>query len=159
MGAIGVALVAGVSDNQLDPQFFLGVIACLAAAICYALGGIYQVKFASHTKPMGIAVGSQIAAALVLAPLIPFAEVQGPIAPIIVVNMLALALLCSSVAYILYYKLMLELGPTKTLTVTFLIPAFGMLWGALFLGEKITFIMVAGGLLVLIGTRYVIEQR
>ena len=66
--------------------------------------------------------------------------------------MAGLALLCSALAYLLYYRLIADIGPTRALTVTFLIPLFGMLWGALILGETITWPMVAGCLLVLAGT-------
>jgi drug/metabolite transporter (DMT)-like permease len=72
--------------------------------------------------------------------------------------MAGLALLCSALAYLLYYRLIADIGPTRALTVTFLIPLFGMLWGALILGETITWPMVAGCLLVLAGTGFVLRR-
>ncbi len=66
--------------------------------------------------------------------------------------MAGLALLCSALAYLLYYRLIADIGPTRALTVTFLIPPFGMLWGALILGEIISWPMIAGCVLVLAGT-------
>ena len=71
--------------------------------------------------------------------------------------MLALALICSSVAYVLYYRLIADIGPTRALTVTFLMPVFGMLWGALFLGETITLPMIAGCALVIGGATTVLR--
>jgi drug/metabolite transporter (DMT)-like permease len=70
---------------------------------------------------------------------------------------LALALVCSALAYLLYYRLMQDLGPTRTLTVTFLIPLFGMLWGALFLHEQITPAMVGGCALIISGVLAVLR--
>jgi drug/metabolite transporter (DMT)-like permease len=66
--------------------------------------------------------------------------------------------LCTGIAYLLYFRLIADVGPTRALTVTFLIPVFGMLWGALFLGEAITPVMAAGCALVLAGTALILRQ-
>ena len=63
----------------------------------------------------------------------------------------ALSLVCTGLAYILYFRLMSRIGPTNAVSVTFLIPLFAILWGALFLGEAITLQMVVGGGIVLVG--------
>jgi drug/metabolite transporter (DMT)-like permease len=64
---------------------------------------------------------------------------------------LALGLLCTGLAFLLYFRLMRDIGPMRTLTVTFLIPVFGVLWGALLLGEPLGWTLVLGGLCVLMG--------
>lgn len=69
------------------------------------------------------------------------------------------ALLCSAVAYLLYYRLIADVGPTRALTVTFLIPVFAMLWGALFLGERITVSMIGGAVVILAGTWLIAAPR
>jgi drug/metabolite transporter (DMT)-like permease len=61
---------------------------------------------------------------------------------------LALGLLCTSWAYVLYFRLIADVGPVRAMTVTFLIPLFGVLWGALFLGEAVTAAHALGGGLV-----------
>jgi drug/metabolite transporter (DMT)-like permease len=68
-----------------------------------------------------------------------------------------LGVLCTGIAYLLYFRLIADVGPTRALTVTFLIPAFGMLWGAAFLGEAITFTMALGCGLVLLGTALILR--
>jgi drug/metabolite transporter (DMT)-like permease len=80
------------------------------------------------------------------------------VTPPVVAAVLALALLCSSVAYVLYFRLMADLGPTRTMTVTFLIPVFGMLWGVLFLGESVTGPMLAGAALIVVGTGLIMKR-
>jgi drug/metabolite transporter (DMT)-like permease len=63
----------------------------------------------------------------------------------------AFALFCSAVAYLIYYRLIADVGPTRALTVTFLIPVFAMAWGSLFLGETITVARVIGAMVILGG--------
>jgi drug/metabolite transporter (DMT)-like permease len=65
---------------------------------------------------------------------------------------MALGVLCTGIAYILYFRLIARIGPASAMTVTFLIPAFAMLWGGLFLGEPVTATMIAGCAVILAGT-------
>jgi drug/metabolite transporter (DMT)-like permease len=96
-------------------------------------------------------------AGLELLPILPFAPAPGPITPLIVADMLALALVCSGVAYLLYFRLIANVGPTRAMTVTFLLPALGMMWGALFLDETVTLPMLGGALLIIAGTAAVLR--
>jgi drug/metabolite transporter (DMT)-like permease len=57
---------------------------------------------------------------------------------------------------VLYFRLIVDIGPAKALTVTFLIPIFGVMWGALFLGEQITFSELVGCTIILVGTSLVL---
>ena len=66
--------------------------------------------------------------------------------------------LCGAVAYLLYFRLVSDLGATGALTVTYLIPVFGVLWGALFLGEAVSISMLAGAALVVLGTVFVLRN-
>jgi len=70
--------------------------------------------------------------------------------------LLALAVLCTSLAYLMYFRLLAEIGSTKAITVTFLIPMFGSLWGALFINEQITLMMLVGMGTILLGTALVV---
>ena len=92
-------------------------------------------------------------------PIAVMAPVHGAITPTIVVNVLLLALVCSAIAYVLYFRLIADVGPTRAMTVTFLMPAFGMLWGWLFLNETITLPMLAGATLIVAGTAAVVRQQ
>jgi drug/metabolite transporter (DMT)-like permease len=73
--------------------------------------------------------------------------------PAVLGSVLALGILCSGIAFLLYFRLLLDLGPAQTLTVTFLIPVFGILWGALILGEPVGWHTFLGTAIVLAGTR------
>lgn len=156
-GAAGVALVSRAGPVVPDLGFAAAVAACLGATLCYAISSIYMKKHAVGAKPLAIAGWSQLFAGLVLLPLVPFSLPTGAITPLIVANALGLALVCSSVAYVLYYRLIADVGPTRALTVAFLMPAFGMVWGALFLAESITLPMIAGCALIIGGTGAVLR--
>lgn len=69
--------------------------------------------------------------------------------------MIALGVLCSGIAYLLYFRLIADLGAASALTVTFLIPVFGVLWGSLFLNEHIGWYTIAGSVTVIAGTALV----
>lgn len=157
IGTSGVALITQVSGPTLNSHISFSIMACLLAAACYGITGIYIKKYAKGAKPQAIAGCSQVFAGLILLPFIPFFPPTGEINLSIVMNVLGLALLCSAVAYLLYYRLIADLGPTKALTVTFLMPIFGMIWGAVFLDEVITSNMILGCGLILIGTILVLE--
>ena len=156
-GVAGVALVTRAGPVAPDAMFGWATAACLVAALCYALAGIYIKRRATGVKPMAIAGWSQMFAGLALLPLTPFAPATGTLTGIVVANMLALALLCSAVAYLLYYRLIADLGPSRAMSVTFLIPLFGMLWSVLFLDETITLPMLAGCALIVGGTLLVVR--
>jgi drug/metabolite transporter (DMT)-like permease len=153
LGVAGVTLVAYRGATAAGPMFLWAVLACVGATICYGLGGVYVKKRAGHLAPLGIAGCSQFAAGVILLPLAAMnAPPPSAFAPSVVLNLLGLAVLCSSIAYVIFYRLMRDVGPTRTLTVTFLAPGFSMLWSALFLGERVTLAMIIGFALIVTGT-------
>lgn len=160
LGLAGVALVSGAGPVTVDAGFVVAALACLGATFCYAATGIYVRQRASDLAPRAIAAWSQVCAGLALLPialLAPWPQAAA-FTPTIVANVLGLALFCSAWAYLLYYRLIADVGPTRAVTVTFLIPLFGMLWGALILGEAITWPMLAGCALVLAGTAFTLRR-
>jgi len=77
--------------------------------------------------------------------------------PGVTASILALGLVCGAIAYLLYFRLIADIGATGALTVTYLIPVFGVLWGALFLGETVSALMLVGAALVILGTVFVLR--
>jgi drug/metabolite transporter (DMT)-like permease len=84
--------------------------------------------------------------------------IRGEITPYIAASACALALICTAIAYFIYFRLIADLGPTKALTVTFLIPLFALVWGALFLHETISLNTLIGCALVVLATWLVVFQ-
>lgn len=157
-GIVGVAFLVRLGPVEFTPRVLLSALACVGATLCYGIATVYSKKKSSGIAPRMMATGSQLAAALVLLPLLPLAPVQGAITPFIAVMTLALALLCSAVAYFLYFRLIVDIGPSKALTVTFLIPLFALAWGWLFLHEAISINTLIGCALVVLATWLVAFQ-
>jgi drug/metabolite transporter (DMT)-like permease len=135
LGVFGVAVLVGLDPLPVNGAVLLAVGASLGASLAYAISGTYIRQTFSGVRPLTLAVGQQTGAALLL--LIPAAAtvpVETPSLPV-ALSALALAILCTAVAYLLYFTLIANIGPTSTLTVTFLAPGFGVLFGVLLLGE------------------------
>ena len=152
LGIAGVALVSGPQPAGA----WLAIGAGLGAAFCYGLAGVVLRLAPRDTTARGMAVGTQAMAGLLFLPVLATAPAAVPSASVIA-SVLALGIVCSGVAYVMYFRLIADIGPTGALTVTYLTPVFGVLWGALFLGEALTLAMLAGGLLVLAGTVLVLR--
>ena len=157
MGVAGVALVMRLGIPEPTPMLAWASGACIVGTMCYSLAGIYMRKHSVKLKPQGLATCSLLGAAAVILPLLPLVPPNGLPTPAVILSILALSLLCSTVAFVIYFRLIADVGPTKALTVTFLMPAFGMLWGALLLDERITLVMLAGCGLILLGTAVVFD--
>jgi len=152
LGVAGVALIARPAGLAASPLFGWAVAAALGACCLYGVVGVLIKRFAAGVSPRSMAAGNQLAAAVVLIPLLPFVPPLAPPSALVLANVLALAVLASGVAFILYFRLIADVGATRALTVTYLIPVFGILWGALFLGEALPAAALAGGALILAGT-------
>lgn len=144
LGVAGVAVLVGWSPIPATMGTMLSVAAMLIATCCYALSGIYTKKRLTGVPSPTLALGQQLAAAawLLLPALWQLPQADPTRAATLA--LIALALLSTSIAYVLYFHLIATIGPTRTTTVTYLIPLFGAVWGALFLGEPITRGMLAG---------------
>jgi len=152
VGASGVVAIASFGSLPSSPLLPYAIAACVLATACYGLGGVYIKKRAADLAPRAMAAGSQFSAGLIVLPLAAAFRPAAMPGPSTIAALVVFALLCSAIAYLIYYKLMAELGPTKALTVTFLIPVFGMLWGWILLGERISAAMLGGSAMVLVGT-------
>lgn len=155
LGVAGVALIARPSSAVPGSHLDWAVAAALGACCAYGVTGVLIKRFSTGASPRGMAVGNQLAAAVVLLPLLPLVPPLAAPSLLVIANMLALALLASGVAFLLYFRLIADVGATRALTVTYLIPLFGVLWGALFLDESLPPAALAGGVLILLGTLFV----
>lgn len=156
IGFGGVVLLAGgqasfkPNASGIAPAW--AVLACLAATTCYALAASFTKKHIPSLPPLVTATGSQIGATLVLAlPALWFRPDHWPSASAWW-SLITVGVVCTGVAYILYFKLIETAGPARALTVTFLVPVFAIAYGVLFLGESVTAWMLLCGAVILSGT-------
>ncbi len=141
--------VAGAGSTVIT---LLAMGACLLATLCYGLAASFTKRYLTGAHPLATATGSQIGAALGLALPTLWFWPNEPVSFTAWAAVAAVALLCTSIAYILFFHIIEQAGPSKALTVTFLVPVFALGYGALFLNETITPWMVGCGLVIICGT-------
>jgi drug/metabolite transporter (DMT)-like permease len=152
VGFAGVASLVGSSVGIHASGAPLGILAGLAASASYGFAANYTKRFLLGVEPLLMAAGSVCAAALLLAPLgVMFHPARNPAAAAWLA-MLGLALVCTAGGYVLFFRLLKSVGPVRSISATFLIPVFGIFWGAVFLDERVTAAMLAGCAVVLFGT-------
>jgi drug/metabolite transporter (DMT)-like permease len=130
----------------------LAVVAALVATLSYGVAASYTKRRLAGVNTLAVAAGSQLAATAVLAPLAALLWPATPVGARTWAAVAALGVGCTAVAYVLYFRLIASVGPARAIAVTFLIPAFAMLWGALVLGEAVTLRALAGCAVILAGT-------
>jgi drug/metabolite transporter (DMT)-like permease len=141
LGFGGVALMLGGDLLGEVGRSAVAQAACLVATLCYALAGVWARRFRGMgVPPVAVSTGQLTASAIVMLPLVLIFEppwLAAAPAPEAWAALVALALVCTSLAYILYFRLLASAGATNSLLVTFLIPVTAILLGALFLGERL----------------------
>jgi drug/metabolite transporter (DMT)-like permease len=155
LGLAGVIVLTQAGPVAMSPAMMLGAGACLIATACYGLAGFLTRRWITERGGLDsklVALGSQLGATVLLLPF--YAVDAGNRATTnwgnsgVWLAMAGLGIVCTAFAYILYFRLIADVGPVKSLTVTFLIPPFGVLWGALFLGEQLSIAHAVGGALI-----------
>ncbi len=149
LGFAGVSLLVGLGPVPLTSRTLLAGGASLLAALSYGLSAVYTKVHLQGRPPQAMATYSQLFAALLITPGLPFSLPAQPPSIQVIGIMLALALLSSAWAFMLYFYLILDAGPTKATMVTYLSPAVAMLLGWALLGESITLWMATGFLLII----------
>lgn len=149
LGIVGVAALVGWDPIALDWIVVLSVGAMLAASLSYALGAVYAKKTFAGSPPLALAIGQMTAATMLVLPLAAVSLPDERPTIIVVLSVLGLALLSTAVAYMLYFRLIENVGPTSTSTVTLLVPLFGLLFGVVLLDEPVGLGTLAGLVLIL----------
>jgi drug/metabolite transporter (DMT)-like permease len=155
VGFIGIILISTTGEVVLSHALVLGIVACLVATTCYGFAGFLAKRWIGARGGLDatkVAFGSQLGASLFLLPFFAFTAPQTPAAHWQNLEVwgciLAVGLICTALAYILYFRLLADIGPLRTLTVTFLIPPFGIFWGWLVLGEQINQGFISASVLI-----------
>lgn len=155
LGLAGVAVLVQRGPVELTAPVLLGMAACLGAAACYATAGFLARRWVMHrgVDDRLLALGSLLGAVAALAP--PFLlQWAGPgidwdrASTAVWLSIASLGLVCSALAFVLYFRLLADIGPMRSMTVAFLLPVFGVFWGWLLLDEQLSLAHLKGGALI-----------
>lgn len=148
LGIVGVGILMGFQMGG-GTHVLTSALWSLLAALFYGIAGVFTGQAFKGENPMNMAIGQQLGATIVL---IPFAALSFPHhvpSSGVMFSVLGLAILCTAIAYLLFFALIHSVGPVKTLTVTFLVPVFGIIWGYVFLRENVTLSLLFGLVIIL----------
>ena len=155
LGLVGVTILVSDSFSLSLSGTTLGILAGLTAAFLYGIAANYAQEKLSAVSPLTTTTFSQVSATIVLLPLaivfFPATEVSAQAWLAVII----LGVFCTGLATMMYFRLIANIGSTKAITVAFLIPVFGTLWGAIFIDEVITIEMIIGSVVILLGTALV----
>jgi drug/metabolite transporter (DMT)-like permease len=156
IGFAGVAMLAwdkaSFKPNASGIAPAWAVLACLVATVCYGIAASASKRYCSGIPALVNATGSQLGATLALSlPALWFAPTQMPGRQSWLAVIVA-GVMCTGVAYILYFRLIEQAGPSRALAVTFVVPVFAVVYGAIFLGEQVTPWMLVCGVVIVCGT-------
>ena len=156
IGFAGVALLASekasFKPNASGPASGWAVLAILLACLCYGVAASYTKRYLSGLPALVTATGSQLGASLGLALPTLWLWPQRVPSPTAWLALLAVGVLCTGVAYILYFRLIENVGPARSLTVTFVIPVFAVIYGVILLGETVSAWMLVCAAIIVCGT-------
>jgi drug/metabolite transporter (DMT)-like permease len=150
LGFLGVTVISQQKLGEGDISF-VPILTALLATTCYGIAASMMKRWLQGVRPLVVATGSQAMASIMLAPFalstlpatMPSANAW--------LNAVALAILGTAIAYILYFKLIANVGPAKAISVAYMVPLFGIIWGVLFLQEHLSLQTIIGGVMILAG--------
>ncbi|MDY8148305.1 DMT family transporter [Vibrio sp. PBL-C16] len=154
IGIGGVAVLVGLDTSTIGEEAMLPIAASLMASFSYGIATNYT-KNAPQVLAFDNAHGSMWAAVIWVLPLLPFLPMRAEPSHFEWSSVVTLGVVCTGFAYLLYFRLVSDIGPASALTVTFLVPVFGILWGYLVLDEPVGSNTIIGTILVLSGTMLV----
>ena len=150
----GTAVLVGWTPAPMSARELFAASLSVVATAIYGFTIVFTKVHLKAASPLGTAAGTLLMAAIALMPLTPFAHPPRELTAIPAMAwlaMLGLAIVSTTVAFIFYYRLIADVGPVKAITVTLLVPVFGMIWGVVFLGEPLTPGRIAGCAIILAG--------
>jgi drug/metabolite transporter (DMT)-like permease len=149
LGMAGVALIVNLGPVQMEWKTFAGILVAIAGAGFWGWAGVMIKQRAGRLPSMGLAAGSIAFSAVLMAPLWVAAPPPAAWTVEATLSLIAVGVVCSGLAYLPFFTLVRDIGPSRTLTVGLAVPVLGVLWGWLLLDEKVTLGMLAGTALVL----------
>jgi drug/metabolite transporter (DMT)-like permease len=152
IGIVGVTVLAWPELSFGIDGAAIAIAAGLLASFCYGIAANYTKEHVGNLSSLSIATGSMLAASLFLLPGAVIYWPQQAVSANAWISVIALGILSTGFAYILYFRLIRHVGPAKAITVTYLLPVFAVFWGAIVLSEAVSLAMVVGAAIIFTGT-------
>ncbi|MGE8614767.1 DMT family transporter [Achromobacter veterisilvae] len=152
IGVVGIVVLVWDKLNFNAGGTGPAVLAAVSAPVFYGIAANWTKRFLTGVDALANATGSMVGASLALLPLAIWFWPESPASLQAWIATILLAVVCTGAAYIIFFRLIANVGPTGAVSVTFLVPIFGVVWGAWFLGESITPSIAAGAAIILAGT-------
>ena len=156
LGVAGVALLVGFPAVEPSPDFALGCASSLGGSFAAALGSNWARRHLRHVGSWEQTIGAFLVGGLMTLPLLAVVPAPAPIGLLDVGWLLLLAGLCSSLAYVLYFRLVAEVGATLAISVEFVVPVVAVAIGVLLLGERLSLAQAIGGVVIVVGCALVV---
>tara|TARA_R110002153_G_scaffold46194_20_gene130273 strand:- start:8136 stop:9026 length:891 start_codon:yes stop_codon:yes gene_type:complete len=150
LGFLGVTVISQQKLGEGDISF-VPILTALLATTCYGIAASMMKRWLQGVRPLVVATGSQAMASIMLAPFALSTLAATMPSANAWLNAVALAILGTAIAYILYFKLIANVGPAKAISVAYMVPLFGIIWGVLFLQEHLSLQTIIGGVMILTG--------
>lgn len=150
LGFLGVSVISMHNVTGASTSL-LPIFTALLATLCYGIAASMMKRYLGGKPPIMIAAGSQVYASLFLLPFALMTWPQQMPSSQAWSSAIALAIAGTGLAYLLYFTLIANVGPAKAISVAYLVPMFGIVWGVVFLGEQLSLSTLAGGGLILLG--------
>lgn len=151
LGIVGVAVIVGFDAELFKTDAWMSVLIVLGAPFCYGLTSTFT-QVSKGVEPLPNAYGTMLMGTIILLPMLMFYQPLAEPTIEITLAVVMLGVVCTGVAYLIFFRLLNEIGTSSTLTVTFLVPVFGVMWGVIFLDEAVGWHTLVGTLLVIAGT-------
>jgi drug/metabolite transporter (DMT)-like permease len=151
MSIAGIAVLVGWTPKPMTAAELVACSLSLAACASYGFAAVFTKVHMKQAPSTALSASGCLIGACAMAPFTPWATIMAPVPAAAWLSVLALGVFSTGIAFILYFRLISDLGPVKALMVTLLIPVFGILWGVVLLGEPLTSGRIAGCAIVLVG--------
>lgn len=159
LGIAGVIILVGFQGLHMDHKALIGIIAMLIATFFYACGGLYAGRVFKAAPPITMALWQQFFSFLLLMPFAVFHIPKSMPHTTFLSLLLCLGFICTGLAFFLYFNLIRNMGANKAMTVAYIIPVFGCLWGYIFLHEQLHLSMILGTITIFIGIYLIYKPK
>ena len=156
MGFIGIVLLVGFPEEALTPTFLLSCGISILGSFSAACGSIYVSTKLRKTDPWVVTIGSFLWGGIMTLPLLLFVPLPTVPGAVDVLWLLALGLITSALMYVLFYGLMAAIGPTKAISVEFVVTVVAVVAGTTLLGERLSWLQVIGAVVIITGCALVL---